>query len=139
MLGSPSRVLCSGKLHTRGCNILLIRSRFPYTDTFKVLENFGPGCLFYGQGTSAELDDLEYRCKQGEKFLALFCEFPGNPLLRTPDLYRIKELARKFDFAVVVDETIGNQLNVHVLPSTDIVVCSLTKLFSGATDVMGGR
>lgn len=119
--------------------VILNPVSFPYIDTLKVLEKWGPGCLFYGHGSSGDLDDLERRCRSGEKFLALFCEFPGNPLLRTPDLHRIRSLADCFDFAVIVDETIGNFLNVHVLPYADVVVSSLTKIFSGDSNVMGGR
>lgn len=111
---------------------------FPYIDTLKILEKWGPGCLFYGHGESADLDDLERRCQAGEKYLALFCEFPGNPLLKTPDLRRIRALADRYDFAVVVDETIGNFINVHVLPYADVVVSSLTKVFTGECNVMGG-
>lgn len=51
----------------------------------------------------------------------------------------IRALSRKYDFAVVVDETVGNFLNVHVLPYADVVVSSLTKVFSGDSNVMGGR
>lgn len=111
---------------------------FPYIDTLKILEKFGPGCVFYGHGSSQDLDDLEQRLRDGEKFLALFCEAPGNPLLHFPDLARIRALADKFDFAVVIDETIGNLLNVHVLPYADVVVSSLTKIFSGDCNVMTG-
>ncbi|KAI9844484.1 MAG: hypothetical protein M1837_005567 [Sclerophora amabilis] len=111
---------------------------FPYIDTLKILQKWGPGCLFYGHGSSDDLDDLEKRCHQGEKYLALFCEFPGNPLLKSPDLRRIKTLADRYDFAVVVDETVGNFMNVHVLPHADFVVSSLTKVFSGDSNVMGG-
>ena len=105
----------------------------------KIVEKFGPGCLFYGFGSSEELDDLEKRLENGEQFLALFTEFPGNPLLRSPDLERIRHLADRYDFYVVVDETIGNFLNVNVLPYGDVVVSSLTKVFSGDSNVMGGR
>ena len=111
---------------------------FPYVDTLKILEKFGPGCLFYGNGESKDLDDLETRLKAGEKFLALFCEFPGNPMLKCPDLKRIRRLADTYDFALVVDETIGNFINVNVLPYADVVVSSLTKIFSGECNVMGG-
>jgi cystathionine gamma-synthase len=75
----------------------------------------------------------------GERFLGLFCEFPGNPLLKSPDLARIRDLANRFEFAVVIDDTIGNFLNVNVLPYADVVVSSLTKVFSGDSNVMGGR
>jgi cystathionine gamma-synthase len=111
---------------------------FPYTDTLKILQKWGPGCLFYGHGSSEDLDDLESRLKNGERFLSLFTEAPGNPLLRTPDLVRIRALADQYDFAVVVDETISNFLNINVLRYADIVASSLTKIFSGDSNVMGG-
>jgi cystathionine gamma-synthase len=95
--------------------------------------------LFYGFGSAEELDDLEQRLRNGERYLGLFCEFPGNPLLTSPNLLRIRRLADEFDFYVVVDETIGNFLNVNVLPYADVVVSSLTKVFSGDSNVMGGR
>ncbi|MCJ1356929.1 MAG: hypothetical protein MMC33_006925 [Icmadophila ericetorum] len=111
---------------------------FPYLDTLKTLEKWGPGCLFYGHGVAFDLDDLESRCKRSEKFQALWCEFPGNPLLKTPDLRRIRSLADEYDFALVVDETIANSVNVNVLPFADVLVSSLTKIFSGDANVMGG-
>lgn len=114
-------------------------SRFPYIDTLKILEKFGPGCYFYGIGEKEDLDDIERKLENGERILALFCEFPSNPLLKSPDLKRIRTLADKYNFAVVVDETVGNFLNVHVLPYADVVVSSLTKIFSGDSNVMGGR
>lgn len=117
----------------------IVTARFPYIDTLKITEKFGPGSLFYGFGSAEELDDLEKRLEGGERFLALFTEFPGNPLLQSPDLERIRSLAEKYDIYVVIDETIGNFLNVNVLPYADVVVSSLTKVFSGDSNVMGGR
>jgi len=111
---------------------------FPYVDTLKILEKWGPGCQFYGLGSSACLDDLERRLEAGERFLALFSEFPSNPLLNSPDLLRIRKLADKYDFAVVIDETVGNFTNIDVLQHSDVVVSSLTKVFSGDSNVMGG-
>ncbi|KAI1277787.1 pyridoxal phosphate-dependent transferase [Xylaria sp. FL0933] len=111
---------------------------FPYVDTLKILQKFGPGAVFYGHGSAADLDDLEARLQAGDRFLALFCEFPGNPLLSCPDLTRIRHLADTYDFAVVVDETVGNFVNVNVLPFADVVASSLTKIFSGDCNVMGG-
>jgi cystathionine gamma-synthase len=111
---------------------------FPYVDTLKILQKFGPGAVFYGRTSESDLDAFEQRLEAGERFLALFCEFPGNPLLTCPNLGRIRQLADKYDFAVVVDETIGTFANVNVLPYADIVVSSLTKIFSGDCNVMGG-
>lgn len=111
---------------------------FPYVDTLKILQKFGPGCQFYGRASEDELDELERHLEKGERFLALFCEFPGNPLLTCPNLVRIRQLADKYDFAVVIDETIGTFANINVMPFADVVVSSLTKIFSGASNVMGG-
>lgn len=111
---------------------------FPYVDTLKILQKFGPGCEFFGYASSQDLDKFEELLRAGHRFLALFCEFPGNPLLVCPDLKRIRHLADEFDFAVVVDETIGTFANINVLPAADIVVSSLTKIFSGDSNVMGG-
>ncbi|KAL2170387.1 hypothetical protein VTG60DRAFT_4873 [Thermothelomyces hinnuleus] len=124
-------------LGVRG-NMKSVNFGFPYVDTFKILQKFGPGAVFYGRGAESELDDFEKLLEGGERFLALFCEFPGNPLLTCPNLRRIRQLADKYDFAVVVDETIGTFANVNVLPFADIVVSSLTKIFSGDCNVMGG-
>ncbi|CAI7574196.1 unnamed protein product [Penicillium viridicatum] len=124
-------------LATRG-DLPSICFGFPYTDTLKILQKWGPGCVFYGHGSSEDLDDLESRLKAGERFLGLFTEAPGNPLLKTPDLKRIRALADQYGFAVVVDETISNFVNINVLHLSDIVVSSLTKIFSGDSNVMGG-
>lgn len=117
---------------------------FPYTDTLKILQKWGPGAHFFGQGDEADLDKLEellIRNRQDElpPLTALFCEFPTNPLLKSPNLKRIRHLANQYGFMVVIDETVGNFLNVEVLPYADMVVSSLTKLFSGDSNVMGGR
>lgn len=115
---------------------------FPYTDTLKILQKWGPGCHFFGHGTDDDLDRFEALLQSQPadepKIVALFCEFPSNPLLRSADLARIRRLADQYDFSVVIDETIGNFVNVEVLPYADMVVSSLTKVFSGDCNVMGG-
>lgn len=112
---------------------------FPFVDSLKILKTFGPGVEFLGLGDDSSLDQLEQdlRSKAIDP-VALWCETPSNPLLKMADLKRLKKLADEFDFAVVLDDTLGNFCNVYVLPYADIVVTSLTKLFSGACDVMGG-
>ncbi|KAG5646383.1 hypothetical protein DXG03_003706 [Asterophora parasitica] len=118
---------------------------FPYTDTLKILQKWGSGCHFFGQGIDSEIDDLEAVLEQEvtrnpgtPPILTLFTEFPSNPLLRSANLPRLRALADKYDFLIVIDETIGNFVNVEVLPYADIVVSSLSKIFSGVANVMGG-
>ncbi|EPS40310.1 hypothetical protein H072_5867 [Dactylellina haptotyla CBS 200.50] len=115
----------------------MVEFGFPYLDTLKILQKFGDGCLFFGNGDDQDLDQLE-KLLQNERISGLFCEFPSNPLLRTPDIRRLRSLANKHHFVIVVDETIGNFVNVDVLPYADILVSSLTKVFSGDSNVMGG-
>ncbi|KAH9003540.1 PLP-dependent transferase [Lactarius hatsudake] len=118
---------------------------FPYTDTLKVLEKWGPGCYFLGHGLDSSIDELEaiLEAEQAKNpheppILALFTEFPSNPLLRSADLPRLRALADKYDFLIVIDDTIGNFINVETLPFADMVATSLSKLFSGDSNVMGG-
>ncbi|KAJ2554154.1 Cystathionine gamma-synthase [Coemansia sp. RSA 1933] len=116
---------------------------FPYIDTLKILEKFGPGAYFLGYGEGADYEELESileRHSQGgeEPILAIFTECPSNPLLKTADLPRLRALANRFGAALVVDETIGSFPNVDVLAWADVVVSSLTKVFSGDSNVMGG-
>ncbi|KAG6830377.1 hypothetical protein H0H92_001014 [Tricholoma furcatifolium] len=118
---------------------------FPYTDTLKILQKWGPGCHFFGCGIDSEIDEFEALLEREATqnpgtppIVALFTEFPSNPLLRSADLPRLRTLADKYDFLIVIDETIGNFINVEVLPYADIVVSSLSKVFSGVANVMGG-
>ncbi|GAA5918195.1 hypothetical protein JCM1841_005296 [Sporobolomyces salmonicolor] len=112
---------------------------FPYTDTLKILQKWGPGAHFFGRGLTSDLPALRQTLEQASPpVLALFCEFPSNPLLRSPPLAELRKLADEFGFLVVVDETIAGFVNVETLPPADIVVSSLTKVFSGDSNVMGG-
>ncbi|KAF9448126.1 PLP-dependent transferase [Macrolepiota fuliginosa MF-IS2] len=118
---------------------------FPYTDTLKILQKWGPGAHFFGNGLDEDIETFEALLESESKVdpskppvLALFTEFPSNPLLRSANLPRLRVLADKYGFLIVVDETIGNFVNVEVLPYADVVVSSLTKVFSGASNVMGG-
>lgn len=139
MRAAPQLVLSSSQRRKAGKSVCF---GFPYTDTLKILQKFGPGCHFFGLGVDDDLAALEQVLKAqsqtDEPILALFCEFPSNPLLRSPNLPRIRQLADTYNFLVCIDETIGNFVNVEVLPFADILVSSLTKVFSGDANVMGG-
>ena len=114
-------------------------ARWPYAETVKCVERSGwAHVIIYGKGTATDLDDLERKLENGERIQALFCELPSNPQLMSPDLHRIRRLANTYGFVVACDETLGTFVNVDVLPYVDIAMTSLTKIFSGASNVMGG-
>lgn len=107
-------------------------------DSKKTLENFGPGVIHFPSATSvASLSSFLATEKQHP--LCLYMEFPSNPLLTTADLPALRALADKYDFPIIVDDTVGSFARVDVLPYVDILVSSLTKVFSGKSNVMGGR
>lgn len=114
---------------------------FPYELTVKVQQDFAKDTSFYGFGTTEELDKFEdflIKSPQGQ-VQAVWCECASNPLLRTVDLDRIRRLAERFGFLVIVDDTIGSTANVDVMDVADVVLTSLTKSFNGYADVIAGR
>ncbi|KAK8079387.1 hypothetical protein PG997_007205 [Apiospora hydei] len=116
---------------------------FPNDSTLRVQEAFAKDHLFYGHGTSDELDQLETylyeeRAAHNRTIQYVWCECTSNPLVRTPDLDRIRALADKYGFLVIVDDTIGTMANINVLDVADIIVTSLSKSFNGRADAMGG-
>lgn len=121
-------------------------SRFSYTDTFKVLEKWGPGAHLFFEHPDQNLRDLEAllstlaNSEAGEPSLAaIFCELPSNPLLLSPDLPRLHALAVQHNVPLILDNTVGDPVTVDALEYADVVVTSLSKMFSGRANVMGGR
>jgi cystathionine gamma-synthase len=111
---------------------------FPYGDTLKLQEKFNPaGALFYPRGDSADLNHLETDLKQ-TPISGLFCEFPTNPLLSCVDIPRLRALADQHRFPLIIDDTLGACINLDLLAEADVLAVSLTKFFSGTSDVMGG-
>lgn len=77
--------------------------------------------------------------ESGQRIRALFCELPSNIKLSSPNLRRIHALADKYDFIVACDDTVAGYVNVDALPYVDVMMSSLTKTFSGFSNVTGGR
>lgn len=107
---------------------------FPYTDTLSILRKFNH-CHFI---PNMDLQELLKILQSGEQILAVYIEAPSNPLLQMCDLIELHKLSKLFGFYIVVDDTVGGFTNVDVLPYCDIVVSSLTKIFSGDSNVMAG-
>ena len=123
---------------------------FPYLDTLKACsrsELSPDGVEFFGRGDARDLESLEQMLLASSRpggrnrtFSALFTEVPSNPLLKCPDLYKLRELADRYNFCLIVDDTISNFLNVDMIGTglADAVCSSLTKLVSGRGDAMAG-
>jgi cystathionine gamma-synthase len=110
---------------------------FPYVDTLKVQEKFGPGAHFFPKGDDDDLSQLS-RLLDAEPVAGLYTEFPSNPLLSSPDLARLAELSRSHGIPLIVDDTLATVLNADLRSVADVLFTSLTKHFSGMGDVTGG-
>ncbi|KAH3900046.1 related to Cystathionine gamma-synthase [Saccharomycodes ludwigii] len=108
---------------------------FPYTDTLSILRKFNHTHFLPNDDAMERLQEI---LQSGEQILAVFCETPSNPLLKMGDLLKLHDLSLKYGFYIVVDDTIGGFVNLDVLPHADIVVSSLTKIFSGDSNVLAG-
>jgi cystathionine gamma-synthase len=122
------------RLHPEGTSV---QFGFPYVDTLKIQQDFGFRSTFFPLGSETDLRMLN-RIAVVDRVAGLFCEFPSNPLLHSPDLAALGRIARNQRFPVVIDDTIATWANAHLLPHADALVTSLTKYFTGRGDLMGG-
>ena len=111
---------------------------FPYVDTLKLQQRFvTDGVRFFPNGDESELTELAALVSK-EQIQALYCESPTNPLLVTPDILKLRNLANEYKFPLVVDDTVGALINTDTLSYSDLMTTSLTKFFSGAGNVLAG-
>ncbi|MDF7826174.1 aminotransferase class I/II-fold pyridoxal phosphate-dependent enzyme [Pontiellaceae bacterium B12227] len=115
-----------------------VQYAFPYGDTLKLQNKMGhKRALFYARGDAADFQSLETKLTSTQAG-GLFCEFPTNPLLACVDLPKLRALADQHHFPLIIDETLGACINQNTLPVSDVTAVSLTKFFSGTSDVLGG-
>ncbi|ETM00743.1 hypothetical protein L917_02555 [Phytophthora nicotianae] len=125
----------------RGSDYKSILVGFPYVDTLKILSrkewcaqgvHFFPTC---GEDVMQHIEAIVAK----EKILGIWTEFPSNPLLSMADLKRLAKCAHDNGTVLVVDDTVGSY-NVNTMKHgcADLVATSLSKIFSGTGNVMGG-
>jgi cystathionine gamma-synthase len=111
-----------------------------YPETVEVLRRGAwKNILSFKDGTEKELDQLETMLQSGQRIHTLFCELPSNIKLSSPNLRRIRTLADQYGFIVACDDTVAGYVNIDALPYVDVMMSSLTKTFSGSSNVTGGR
>lgn len=114
-----------------------IQIEFPYVDVLHVQREFGPGVHFFQLATPEDY----YRvtdCLDAESISSVFCEVASNPLLQSPNAEIISSAVQDRDIPLIYDDTIASSFNLDAFQVADLVTTSLTKYFSGASDVMGG-
>ncbi|KAI9913066.1 hypothetical protein PsorP6_006351 [Peronosclerospora sorghi] len=121
------------------CKSILVG--FPYVDTLKILSrpawcprgvHFFPLC---GEDVMQQVEAIV----ASEKVLGIWTEFPSNPLLSLPDLKRLAKCAHENGTVLIVDDTVGSyNVNPMAHGCADLVVTSLSKIFSGSGNVMAG-
>lgn len=68
----------------------------------------------------------------------LYCETVANPTMTVADIPALSKIARAHNLALVVDNTFTPCIVSPIQHGADIVVHSLTKFISGASDIIGG-
>jgi cystathionine gamma-synthase len=115
------------------------RHGWTFMDSMKILDHFAGAGVNRVVAGALDLPALERLLDEcGQEVAAVFTEVPSNPLVQTPDVPRLRELADRHGCALVIDATLGTPHNVDVLPYADACVESLTKYANGAADVMMG-
>lgn len=81
------------------------------------------GFIFLGHTNDAAMNSLisiletnnSSDSPSDSRIMAVFTEFPTNPLLSCPNLAKLTELASKYNFLLAVDDTISSFGNVDLL------------------------
>jgi len=109
-----------------------------YGGTFALLRNLLPKKM--GLRVSfvdvSDLSAVERACDDGAKLL--YVETMSNPTLVVADLPRLAEIAHRSGALLVVDNTFCPMVVTPTRFGADVVLHSLTKFVSGASDIIGG-
>ena len=116
---------------------ILVQFGWLYLDTMNIVEHyFEESKIIYDVEAINELE--KYLEINGTKVSAIVTEYPTNPLLKKPNLKRLKELCTKYDIPLILDSTFATAYNDDIKNMADIYVESLTKFASGNADVLMG-
>lgn len=123
--------------HPRGRDLWL-QVGWLYLDTGAILAKLTGGrqlCVFDVQDRGA-IESIF--AEHGARLAGVVTEITTNPLMQTPDLPWLADLARRHGAFMLADPTITSPFNVDVAPYADIVLNSLTKYAAPDGDVIAG-
>lgn len=116
----------------------IVASNAVYGGSFALLRDFLPAKC--GIKTRfVDITDIDaVRDAITDKTRLVFTESIANPTLRLADIPRLSEVTRENDIPLVVDNTFSPLILSPAVLGADIVVHSITKFISGASDVIAG-
>lgn len=119
---------------------LWIQLGWLYVDTTRVLEVFNAADTPPIQ-LQQVLDLTELKqclADEGHRVAGIVTEVPTNPLVHTPDLEQLRQLADRYKAGLILDPTLVSPHNVNILEYADLHINSLTKYAAAEADVMMG-
>ena len=144
--GTESGYATASGLSAIACTLLqlcgpgdrIVSSNTVYGGTFALLHDYFPRCTGH-RTTFVDITDLDaVECALNEGAKVLYCETLSNPTLTVADIPRLAELAHTRGASLVVDNTFSPMIVSPTQLGADVVVHSLTKFVSGASDIIGG-
>ncbi len=117
----------------------IVASRTIYGGTFALLKEYFPRKTNV-QTRFVSISDLQSVAEALEQTKAkvLYVETMANPTLEVADIPSLAKLAKKFGVKLVVDNTFTPMMVSPAQLGADVVIHSVTKFISGASDVIAG-
>jgi len=116
---------------------VLVQFGWLYLDTMNIVNHHYLQSKVFPDILNLDLLE-EYLKKDGYKVSAIVTEVPTNPLLKTVDIKRLRDLCDEYNIPLVIDTTFATPYNLDLEPYADIFVESLTKFACGNADVLMG-
>lgn len=116
----------------------VISSNTIYGGSFALLNGFLPAKLGIDVSFMNVTDYDAIEAAFTDRTRLLFIETMANPTLVVPDIPRLAEIAHRHGAKLVVDNTFCPMIVAPATHGADIVVHSLTKFISGASDIIAG-
>lgn len=116
----------------------VVASSAIYGGTFALLRDFLPAKAGLQVSFVDVTDPAAVEAAITPRTKVVFCETMSNPTLRVPDLPRLAEIAHRHGAKLVVDNTFTPLVVSPIQHGADVVVHSLTKFVSGASDTIAG-
>ncbi|OCL82161.1 aminotransferase class I/II-fold pyridoxal phosphate-dependent enzyme [Arcobacter porcinus] len=124
-------------IQARNGKSILIQFGWLYLDTTNIVSQyFEESKVFFDINNLKEFEDFLETNKN--RVLGIITEVPTNPLVKTANLKKVRELCDKYNIVLVIDSTFATPYNLDLKPYADIFVESLTKFACGNADVLMG-